>query len=266
MGVIDGFRLDGMVAIISGAGKGIGASTAVAFAEAGANVAILARTASDLDDVAGMVSDRGRRALPLPTDVMDFEAVAAAVENTVDEFGGVDIVVNNAGGSVPTPFLDLKAKDLVDAFRFNVATAFELTRLALPHLLARGRGSVVNIGSMAGIHAARGMSNYGTAKAALGHLTKTMAADLAPRVRVNAVLPGAIETWALSWWLDNLAGEGIREAMHRNTLMRRNGTPEDIAGAVLFLASPAAAFITGKLLEVDGGYSFELVPRESPDL
>jgi 7-alpha-hydroxysteroid dehydrogenase len=265
MGVLEYFRLDGNVAVVTAASRGIGAATAVALADAGADVAVVARSEDDLEKVAARIRDAGRRALVHAGDVTDDATLAALVERTVTELGGIDIVVNNAGGSVSKPFLETKKVHFEKAFAFNVLTAFELSRLAVPVMLERGGGSIVNVASMAGVHMARGALVYGTAKAALNQMTRQMAAELSPRIRVNAVLPGAIETDALKWFLDQ-QGRDVREHMHRLTPMRRNGVPDDIAAAILYLASPAASFVTGKLVEVDGAARPGLIPHDWPDL
>lgn len=263
--VLERFRLDGKAAVITGAGKGIGAAIATAFAQAGADVVITARTADDLDAVAEEVERHGRRALVHPGDVNDLALLADLVEISARQLGGVDIVVNNAGGSVSYPFMDTTVEQLERSFHFNVSVPFELTRLAVPHILERGGGAVVNIGSVAGQKAVRGSLTHSLTKSALGQLTRLMAVELAPRIRVNAVLPGAIETDALRRFLDE-KGEGIRETMIARTSMRRNGVPEDIAPAVLYLASPAASWVSGRLLEVDGLAAAELIPNRQPDL
>jgi 7-alpha-hydroxysteroid dehydrogenase len=265
MSVLDRFRLDGKVAIVTGAGKGIGAAIATAFADAGADVAITARTAADLEQVAAGVEALGRRALVHPGDINDLGVVAALVARTADELGSVDIVVNNAGGSLSRPFLDTTVGELESSFHFNVAVPFELCHLAVPHMLARGSGSIINIGSVAGSKAVRGSLTHSLTKSALAQLTRLMAAELAPRVRVNAVLPGAIETESLRRFLDG-RGTSVREAMVARTAMRRNGTPDDIAPAVLYFASDASSWVSGKLLEVDGLAAAELVPKDQPDL
>lgn len=259
---LDAFRLDGRVALVTGAGKGIGAAIALALADAGADVAITARTASDLDAVAAEITTRGRRAVTVAGDVNDLDHVARLVDTTAAQLGGIDVVVSNAGAAMSHPFVDTRVEHLERAFHFNVSVAFELTRLALPHLLRSGAGAVVTIGSMAGVNAARGSMAHSLSKAALLQLTRLMAADLAPRVRVNAVLPGAVETDALRGFAD----ADVRAVMAARTAMRRNGTPQDIASAVLYLASPAAGWVTGRLLEVDGLAPPQLVPRELPDL
>jgi 7-alpha-hydroxysteroid dehydrogenase len=262
---MDEFTLPGQVAIVTGASRGIGAEIARRFAEAGADVALVARSADDLDTVAADVRERGRRALAVAGDVNDLAMLERLVEQTAAELGRIDVVVNNAGGSVSPPYLETRVEQLEASFHFNVSVPFELVRLAVPHLLAHGGGAVVNIGSVAGVKASRTSLIHSTTKAALAQLTRVTAEDLAPRIRVNAVLPGAVETDALRWYLSRM-DPSVREEMIRRTPMRRNGTPRDIADAVLFLASPASSWITGKLLEVDGAAHDELIPKDTPDL
>ena len=195
--LVDRFRLTDRVAVVTGAGRGIGAACARALAEFGADVVLTARTESQLREVAADIERLGRRALVVPADVSDLSTLPALVDATVAEFGRLDVVVNNAGGSMPQPFLDTSVKAFEGAFHFNVTTAFALTQAATPHLLEHGHGAVVNISSVMGRVRDRGFAAYGTAKAALAHLTRLLAADLAPRVRVNAIAVGSVATSAL---------------------------------------------------------------------
>jgi 7-alpha-hydroxysteroid dehydrogenase len=234
-------------------------------AEAGADVAIVARTEADLESVADGVRAHGRRALVFPADLNDLTQLPRLLEAVERDLGGLDILVNNAGGSASYPFLETRVEHLEGSFHFNVSVTFELSRLAVPLLLQREGAAIVNISSVAGSRAWRGGLVHGTMKAAISHMTQLMAADLAPRIRVNAVLPGAVETAALQRFLDALE-PSMREGMKQRTLMRRNGRPDDIATAVMFFVSPAASWITGKLLEVDGAASADLVPMPIADL
>ena len=248
--VLERFRVDGKVAIVTGAGRGIGAATAVALAEAGADVLLAARTVEQLEAVAEQVRAHGRRALVVPTDVDDEERLAALAGTAVAKLGRLDIVVNNAGGTAPRPFLATSAGYMQRSFHFNVVTAFVLSKAAVPHMLEQGGGSIVNISSAIGRMRDRGFVAYGTAKAALSHMTRLMAADLSPNIRVNGIAVGSVATSALETVLTN---EAILSEMIGRTPVKRLGEADDIAIAALYLASDAASFVTGKIFEVDGG-------------
>ena len=248
--ILDRFRVDGRVALVTGAGKGIGAGCAVGLAEAGADVVLAARTATDLEATATVVRDRGRRALVVPTDVTESDQLARLVAATIDEFGRLDILVNNAGGWMPRPFLQTSERNFEAALRFNVMSAFVLSQLAVPHLAATDHGAIVNISSRSASMVQPAFTAYASAKAALSMMTRAMAPELAPKVRVNVIEVGGVETAALESVLTDPA---IREQLEANTPMRRVGQPEDIAAAVVFLASDASSWVTGKVFEIDGG-------------
>ncbi|BBZ51181.1 SDR family oxidoreductase [Mycobacterium heidelbergense] len=262
--ILDRFRLDDKVAVITGGGRGLGAAIALAFAEAGADVLIASRTQSQLDDVAEQVRATGRRAHTVAADLAHPESTAELAGQAVAAFGKLDIVVNNVGGTMPNTLLTTSTKDLKDAFTFNVATAHALTTAAVPLMLEHsGGGSIINITSTMGRLAGRGFAAYGTAKAALSHYTRLAALDVCPRVRVNAIAPGSILTSALDVVASN---EELRAPMEKVTPMRRLGDPDDIAAAAVYLASPAGSFLTGKTLEVDGGLTFPNLDLPLPDL
>lgn len=262
--ILDRFRIDDKVAIVTGAGRGLGAAIAVAFAEAGADVLIAARSEPELTQVAAQIRETGRRAEVVVADLSDPDTAAGLAQAAVDGFGRLDIVVNNVGGAMPRPLLDTKPKHLTAAFDFNVTNAHALILAAVPFLLANDDGgSIINVTSAVGRLPGRAYAAYGTAKAALAHYTRLAAMDLNPRIRVNGIAPGAIHTSALDIVA---ADDGMRSAVESTTPLKRLGEPADIAAAALYLASPAGAYVTGKVLEVDGGIIAPNLDLPIPDL
>jgi 7-alpha-hydroxysteroid dehydrogenase len=267
--ILDRFAVTGQVAVVTGAGRGIGAATAVAFAEAGADVLISSRTEKQLDLVAERIRATGRRALVVPADLSDTEAVAGLARAAYDEFGRLDTVVNNVGGTIPNAFLDTTVDYLEEAFHFNVSTAHALSVAAVPLMLksggagSDGQKSIVNISSMMGRASGRGYLAYGTAKAALAHWARLAAADLAPRIRVNGIYVGSVMTSALEF----VAGvPEMMEQMETKTPLGRVGEAEDVAAAALYLSSRAGQYVTGKLIEVDGGIQEPNLDLNLPDV
>jgi len=249
MPILDRFRIDDKVALVTGAGRGIGRATALALAENGADVALAARSEDQLEAVAEEIRKLGRRALVVPTNAAKTENLEAFVEKAMDEFGRIDIVINNVGGSMPKDFLSTSEKDFEGAFHFNVTTAFALSKAAVPHMQERG-GAIVNISSSIGQMTGKGFTAYGTAKGAMSHFTKLLAEDLAPKIRVNAIAVGSTATSALETVLTN---DAVHNAMVEATPLKRLGEPEDMALGALYLASPASAFVTGSVMEIHGG-------------
>ncbi|NBP08356.1 MAG: glucose 1-dehydrogenase [Gammaproteobacteria bacterium] len=243
------FRLDGKTALVTGAGRGIGRAIALALAAAGADVAVAARTRGDLDSLALEIRSHGRRALVLAGDVGRAADLESLVPRCTEELGRLDVLVNNAGGAGPNDPLRTTPEQFLKALEWNVLPAFALTRLAVPAMRATGGGSVINITSAAARYAQRSFSSYGTAKAALTQLTRLLAQDFAPHIRVNAIAPGPVVTEALGKYLT----PEVREAMEKRTPLARLGTVDDIAAAALYLATPASSWMTGKTLELDGG-------------
>jgi 7-alpha-hydroxysteroid dehydrogenase len=260
--ILDRFRIDGQVAIITGAGRGIGAASALALAQCGADVVISSRTASDLDAVAGAVEATGRRAVTVACDLMDLDAVSALAGVAQREFGRIDVVVNNVGGTIPLPFLDTTVAYLEEAFHFNVATAHALNLAAVPTMLAHDGGSIINISSVMGRVAGRGFAAYGSTKAAMAHYTRLVSKDLAPRIRVNAIAAGSTATSALEIVMTTPV---LKQMMEDMTPLHRIGDVEDIAAGVVYLASPAGSFMTGKILEIDGGTDAPNLDFQLPD-
>jgi NAD(P)-dependent dehydrogenase (short-subunit alcohol dehydrogenase family) len=259
------FSLTDKVALITGGGRGIGAGIARAFVEAGARVALVSRTKEQVEGTAAELNEGGEgRALPLPADVTDLDTLPGLVERVVGEFGGLDVVVNCAGGGdMWRAFLDNTVEEVESAFHFNVTVPFALVQAATPQLLERPGSSVINIISGAIANPTRGHLSYDASKGALLYATRSMAAALGPRVRVNGIHPGIIETEAMK---AVVAGrEGILEQLTGRVRMRRLGTPNDIGLAAVYLASPAASYLTGVMLDVDGGPVGEMQPM-FPDL
>ena len=249
--ILDRFGVEGRVAVVTGAGLGIGRGIALGLAEAGADVVLGARTATDLEEVAGHVRALGRRALVVPTDVIDEAACRQLIDSAVDEFGRLDILVNNAGGAMPRAALDTSEGFMARTFAFNVTAPLTLTKLAARRMVDTvGRGSVVNISSRSASMTQPMFVAYGAAKAALDRLTRNIAPELAPRVRVNALDVGGVATRSLDVVLTD---DSLRQQFLAGTPMGRPGEPEDIACAVLYLASDASSWVTGKVFEIDGG-------------
>jgi 7-alpha-hydroxysteroid dehydrogenase len=263
MVLLDRFRVDGRVAIVTGAGRGIGAASALALAEAGADVVLAARTSDQLRATADAIQATGRRARVVIADLADLSQAPLLVAEARAAFGRLDIVVSNVGGAVPRPFLETSADDIAQAFHFNVATAHALLRSAVPVMLDSGDGTVITISSVAGLAAARGLLSYGTAKGALIHYTRLAAQDLAPRIRVNAIAAGTIETAATRVIAQDVT---LRARIEAVTPLHRLGTVQDVAAAVVYLASPAGAYLTGTVLEVAGGLQTPATAELHPDL
>src|ERR1700722_8257144 len=262
MSIQDLFRVDGQVALLVGAGKGMGAASALALAEAGADVAIAARTQADLEATAAKIkSETGRRVLTAVVDGFNAEQTKAAIDQTMAEFGRLDIVVSTLGGTPPGPFLDTTDESWAAALQGNVINGLRLIRQAIPEMLKSGGGNIVLVSSGLGHIVGRGWSEYGTGKAALEHAVHLLAVELNPRIRVNAIAPGDTINDALKESMGDLY-----DTLVSNTPLARMGTVEDMAAGVLYLASPAGSYLTGHVLAIDGGLYASNFPMPYADL
>ncbi len=250
MAILEKFRLDGQIALITGASHGMGEGMAIAYAEAGADVALAARSIDDLERVANRVRALGRRALVVRTDVADLLAIQAMVDRTLDEFGRIDLLGNVAGVSFRKNILECDLADWNYVMDIQLRSVFFVSKAVAPAMIRQNRGNIINIASMNSYRGFQGLSLYGLAKAAVLQLTKTMAVEWADHnIRVNGIAPGWIDTPLLvnmqqarkDWVLDH-------------TPQGRMGSSEDIAALALYLASPASAFVTGQTYICDGGF------------
>jgi 7-alpha-hydroxysteroid dehydrogenase len=257
------FSLEGKVALITGGGRGIGAAIARVFAANGARVAITARTPGEIEAVTANIRKDGGQALAIAADLFDIAQLPSITEKTIAEFGGIDVLVNNAGAGNSPAFLDTRIEHMQHAYHLMVLAPFELARLAAPSMLERPGASIINMTSVGYYRVTRGNLAHHTAKAAMAHFTRLLSADIGPKIRVNAIAPSAVETPGLREVFDRRPE--LRQRVNEHMRLRRMGTPEEIAHAALYLASPAAAWITGAVLDINGGQVDEIM-QTSPDL
>jgi NAD(P)-dependent dehydrogenase (short-subunit alcohol dehydrogenase family) len=243
--------LDGKVAVVTGGGRGLGQAVACALAEAGADVALLARSAEELAATARMIEEMGRRVLTLPTDVTQETAVEEAAEAVVEAFGRVDVLVNNAGVAHVAPLLELTLADLRKVLDVNVVGAILCARAFGAHMVAQRKGTVINVASIAGLGGEPDVTAYCASKGALIAFTRALAVEWARHgVTVNAVAPGYFRTDLNRRALDDVQ---VGPKIVKHIPLRRVGQPEELGPLVVYLASDAAAFMTGSVVVLDGG-------------
>ena len=245
------FDLNGHVAVITGAGRGIGEGIAVAMSEAGASVVVAARRTEEIERVASEINDNGGKALAVTTDVTDDLALENLAEAAVEYFGSLSDWVNNAGGSpMRMPIMDLPREEWDRTIALNLTAVYSGSLIAARHI---ENGSIINISSGAGFGPVPGSAHYGAAKAAVHSLTWTLSTEFAPKIRVNAVAPGAIPTEIMLKAIGRKEDELDKVLDEWKIPMERLGTPQDIGAACVYLASDAASWMTGEILRVGGG-------------
>ena len=251
------FSLEGKVALITGSSSGIGRGAAVAFAEAGADVALVARREEELARTAQMVEKTGRRSLVIPADITHYARFPDIVEMVAREFGRLDILVNNAGTTRRVAALDMSEDDWDHVMDTNAKSVLFMSQAVAPVMIeGKCGGKIINTASLATDRARENIAGYGASKAAVAQITRTLALELAPHdIQVNAVAPGYIKT-DLTEPLSR--DEEFSDWVLARVPAGRWGRPEDVAGVMVFLATPAADFITGQVIYADGGWTAKM--------
>ena len=245
------FNLSGKTAIITGGGNGIGRASSKMLAAFGANVVVSDFNLKAAEQVAQDINDEGGSAIAVKCDVTNDKELVSLVDKTLKTFNQIHILVNNVGGGgggKENPF-EIDVNQFRGVFERNLFSMWRLSQLVAPHMKAAGYGSIINMSSMASIDKSPNMSAYGSSKAAVNHMTRNLAFDYGPEIRVNAIGPGAIKTDALA----SVLTDEIEEKMLAHTPMGRLGEPEDIAGAVLYFAAPISKWVSGQVIFVNGG-------------
>ena len=259
MPVLDRFLLDDKVAMVTGAGRGLGKAMAVALAEAGADVVVMARSKDQIEQTAEEIRRLGRRALPLAVDITQGDQIQVSVEKTLDIFGHIHILVNNAGTALVKPLVPLPGfaeeitrEDLLRVLETNLIGPFFLTQAVGRHFMEKGRGRVINVTSVTAMRAGSYQTTYASSKAAILQFTRALANEWGRyNINVNAIAPGAFHTEMSRKVYED---EKLLRQMHARIPMYRSGQLEEIGPAVVFLASEASNYITGTVIYVDGGY------------
>jgi len=251
--VQDALRLDGRAAIVTGASRGLGRAMAKALAEAGADVALAARSVAELEETAMAIEKIGRRALVVPTDVTIYSQVETLVERAAGAFGRLDIVVNNSGIAAVVPVAEMPPEDFRRTVEVNLVGVFNGCRAAAGRLIAQKSGKIINLASMLGAAGLPGYTAYSASKGGVIALTRALAVEWARyNIQVNAMAPGWFVTDMNSQAFDD---PKVRERLLRDVPARRTGRPEEIGPLVVYLASPASDYMTGQTVFLDGGHS-----------
>lgn len=251
------YSLEGKVAIVTGASRGIGEATAMLFAKVGADVAVVSRDQAQVDRVAQAIEETGRQAVPIAAHLGRMDQLAPVIDHVVGELGGIDVLVNNAGTNFFAPAIDIDERGWDAVMNLDLKGLFFLSQAAARYMKDNGGGTIVNVSSLSGLEAQLNTGHYSIAKAGVIMATKVMALEWAAfDIRVNCVAPGTVDTRLLSAALEMLPADVAEKAlqqMREVAPLGRIGEPGEIAEAILYLASPASSYVTGQTLAVDGG-------------
>ncbi|MBW1997110.1 MAG: glucose 1-dehydrogenase [Deltaproteobacteria bacterium] len=249
--VLDQFKLEGKVALVTGSGRGLGRAMAKALAEAGADVVVTARSQKEIGETAGLIRDLGRRGLAIPCDVRDKASIDNLVGEALGEFGRIDILVNNAGCAIIKSLLDLSEEEWHATIDTNLTSMFLCCKAVGPVMIRQGGGRIINVTSVLGARGRTGSVVYACSKGGVIQLTRTLAIEWAPyNIRVNAIGPGAFYTKPMKTVLDD---PELGEIRRKKIPLKREGQPEELGPLVVYLASPASDYMTGEIVYVDGG-------------
>lgn len=249
--VLDKFKLNGDICLVTGASRGLGRAIALALAEAGADVVVTARSQDALEETAALITKLGRRALVVPCDVRESRSVTTVVERALAEFGGIDVLVNNAGGGEFRPLMDTSEEEWLHWIDLDLHSVFRMCKAVGPGMIERRRGRIINMASMYGLNGERAATAYCASKGAVIQLTRALALEWAEyNIRVNALAPGFIYTAMTSFIFDEPT---MGPAFLSRIPLKRVGQPDELGPLVVYLASDASAYMTGSVLVIDGG-------------
>ena len=250
--MISDFSLNGKVALVTGASRGIGKSVAIGLAHAGADLVLLARSKEGLDETARTIKDIGRNVIVLPTDMSEANSIISAIDQAYQKFGKIDCLINNAGTAILQNFLDGEISEWEKLFKVNITGTLTITKLFGAKMIESANGgSIINIGSIYGLVGAPGNAIYSLSKGGIMALTRTLSIEWARyKIRVNSICPGWIRTELTNEHINN---PKVAEAALRLIPLRRFGEPEDITPLAIYLASKASSYVTGQCIVVDGG-------------
>lgn len=248
-------RLEGKVALITGGGTGIGQDAAVGMAGEGARVAVLGRRLEPLNETVDLIKKAGGEALAISADVTAIEAMERARQTIADAWGRLDVLVNNAGVHIVKPFLETSLEDFDRVYQTDLRSVFLVSQVMIPLMLKNSGGSVINISSILGVLGSPNNTAYCAMKGGVVQLTRAMAAELGPQIRVNCLCPSHIVTPMIEDWMKKVEEKGTMDRLNRLFPMKRIGYPRDMTGAVIFFASEESSWLTGNIFMTDGGLS-----------